>query len=274
MDIGDFNQGKITRTEKIGAYLEIDGEEVLLPSKYIPAEVKVGDSLEVFVYKDSKDRNIATTKQPVAKVGEFAYLKAIDVNKIGAFLDWGLEKDLLLPHSEQVSKIKEGNRYVVRVTYDQVSNRIYATEKFDKFIDQEEIDLSEGEEVDLLIYKYTDLGVKVIINDQCYGLVYKDDIYKKLEIGDQVTGYIKKIREDNKIDVSLRKIGYGRIEDAKSKILNELQAEDGFLALNDDSSPQQIKKRLQMSKNTFKQAIGGLYKEEIIDITKEGIELQ
>ncbi|GAB6099160.1 S1-like domain-containing RNA-binding protein [Halanaerocella petrolearia] len=274
MDIGKFNETEIARTEEFGVYLDVDGEEVLLPNKYIPEGAKVGDNLEVFIYKDSKDRNIATTLAPKAKVGDYAYLEVKDANKIGAFLDWGLEKDLLVPHSEQVHKMREGKRYVVRVTFDEVSNRIFATEKFDKFIETDRIDLSQGDEVDLLVYRFTDLGVKVIINNQYYGLIYEDDIYKKLEIGDKVKGYIKKIREDKKIDVSLRKIGYGKVEDAKAKILKKLKAEDGFLALNDNSSPQVIRDRLQMSKGTFKKAIGGLYKERIINITDEGIKVQ
>nr|WP_282706957.1 S1-like domain-containing RNA-binding protein [Natroniella acetigena] len=211
---------------------------------------------------------------PKAKVGEFAYLKVKDVNRVGAFLDWGLEKDLFVPFAEQEGKMKEGKSYVVGVFLDQQTDRITASQRLDKFIEQEQIELSEGDEVELLIYRFTDLGVKVIINNKYYGLIYNDDLYRELEVGQETTGYIKKIREDNKIDVSLRKIGYGRIEDAKEKILKQLVAEDGFLPLHDKSSPQAIKDRLQMSKGSFKKAIGGLYKEKIIDITEEGIRLK
>ncbi|AGB41969.1 hypothetical protein Halha_2075 [Halobacteroides halobius DSM 5150] len=274
MDIGEFNEAEIVRAKEFGAYLDVDGEEVLLPNKYIPEGAKIGDKVKVFIYKDSKDRNIATTVTPKAKVGDHAYLKVKDANKIGAFLDWGLEKDLLVPHSEQINKMKEGKSYVVKILLDEVSNRLVATEKFDKSSQNDRIDVSEGDKVDILVYRFTDLGAKVVINNKNYGLVYEDDIYKKLKIGDKVKGYIKKVREDKKIDVSLRKIGYGKVEDAKSKILKKLKLTDGFLALNDNSSPQIIREKLEMSKGTFKKAIGGLYKERIINITDKGVKLK
>ncbi|MCK8828345.1 S1-like domain-containing RNA-binding protein [Natroniella acetigena] len=274
MKLGKFNQGEVIKRTDFGVYLDIDDEEVLLPLKYVPTGTEIGDQLEVFIYRDSQERLIATTLTPKAKVGEFAYLKVKDVNRVGAFLDWGLEKDLFVPFAEQEGKMKEGKSYVVGVFLDQQTDRITASQRLDKFIEQEQIELSEGDEVELLIYRFTDLGVKVIINNKYYGLIYNDDLYRELEVGQETTGYIKKIREDNKIDVSLRKIGYGRIEDAKEKILKQLVAEDGFLPLHDKSSPQAIKDRLQMSKGSFKKAIGGLYKEKIIDITEEGIRLK
>ncbi|MCK8818103.1 S1-like domain-containing RNA-binding protein [Natroniella sulfidigena] len=274
MKLGKFNQGEVIKRTDFGVYLDIDDEEVLLPLKYVPTGTEIGDELEVFIYKDSQERNIATTLTPEAKVGEFAYLKVKEVNRVGAFLDWGLEKDLFVPFAEQEGKMKEGKSYVVRVFVDQKTDRITASQLLDKFIEREQIAFSEGDKVDLLIYKFTDLGVKVIINNKHYGLIYNNDLYRELEVGQETTGYIKKIREDKKIDVSLRKIGYGRIEDAKEKILKQLVAEDGFLPLHDKSSPQAIKDKLQMSKGSFKKAIGGLYKEKIIDITKEGIKLK
>ncbi|TDX46795.1 S1 RNA-binding domain-containing protein [Orenia marismortui] len=273
MNIGKHNEGKVVKEVDFGLYLEISGEEILLPKKYIPEGTEIDDILKVFLYKDSEDRLIATTLTPKAEVGEYAYLEVKDVSRIGAFLDWGLEKDLLVPYREQRGKMKKGKKYVVRVYLDQETDRIVATEKFDRFINHNELDVSEGDEVNILIYRYTDLGVEVIINDKYYGLVYNDDIFKNLKIGQRHKGYIKKVREDNKIDLSLRKIGYGRIEDAKTKILKKLKEKEGFLALNDKSSPDLIKKVLEMSKGTFKKAIGGLYKEEIINITGEGIKL-
>ncbi len=274
MKIGDFNQGKVVKEVDFGLYLEIDDEEILLPTKYVPEGVQIGDDLNIFLYKDSEDRLIATTLEPTAKVGEFAYLKAKDITKVGAFLDWELDKDLLVPYREQIKRMRQGKSYVVRIYLDEETDRIVATQRFDKFIENKEIELSEEEEVNILLYRYTDLGVEVIINNKYYGLVYNDDIYKRLSLGDHVKGYIKKIREDNKIDVSLRKIGYGRIEDAKDKILKKLKAKEGFIALNDKSSPDLIKRVLHMSKGTFKKAIGGLYSEKIINITNEGIKLR
>lgn len=272
--IGKYNEGKVVKETDFGLYLEIDGEEILLPNKYIPENTEIDDKLNVFIYKDSEDRPIATTLTPKAEVGDYAYLEVKDVSRIGAFLDWGLEKDLLVPYREQRGKLKKGKSYVVRVYLDQETDRIVATEKFDRFVDHSDLDISENDEVDILIYRYTDLGVEVIVNNKYYGLVYSDDIYKNLKIGQRYKGYIKKVREDNKLDVSLRKPGYGRVEDAKDKILKKLKEDDGFISLNDKSSPHTIKRLLQMSKGTFKKAIGGLYKEEIIDITDEGIRLR
>ncbi|WP_408954806.1 S1 RNA-binding domain-containing protein [Natroniella sp. ANB-PHB2] len=274
MKLGKFNQGEVIKRTDFGVYLNIDNEEVLLPLKYVPNGTEIGDELKVFIYKDSQERNIATTLSPKAKVGDFAHLEVKDVNRVGAFLDWGLEKDLFVPFAEQEGKMKEGNSYVVRVFLDQQTERITASQRLDKFIEQEQVDISEGDQVELLIYRFTDLGVKVIINNKYYGLIYNNDLYRELEVGQEITGYIKKVRDDNKIDASLRKIGYGRIEDAKEKILNQLVTEEGFLPLHDKSSPQAIKDRLEMSKGSFKKAIGGLYKEKIIDITKEGIKLK
>lgn len=273
MNIGKYNDGEVVKEVDFGLYLEIGEEEVLLPNKYVPEGTEIGDVLNIFLYKDSEDRLIATTLTPKVEVGEFAYLEVKDTNRIGAFLDWGLEKDLFVPHREQRGKMRRGKSYVVRVYLDEETDRIVATEKFDRFIDHSELDVAEKDEVDILIYRYTDLGVEVIINNKYYGLVYEDDIYKNLKIGQRYKGYIKKIREDNKIDISLRKTGYGRVEDGKNKILKKLKEKDGFLPLNDKSSPYDIKNELHISKGTFKDAIGGLYREKIINITDEGIKL-
>ncbi len=274
MKLGKWNKGKIIKSKEISFSLDVDGVEVILPRKSASGNLKTGDEIEVFIFKDSQERIIATTLTPEAQVGDFAYLKAIEVNQVGAFLDWGLEKDLFVPYAEQIDKMKEGNYYFVRVFLDKITERIAASQKLDKFIENAQIELNEGAKVDLLIYRFIDFGVQVIINNKYYGLIYNDDLYRKLKIGEQTTGYIKKIRDDKKIDVSLRKQGYGRIEDARKKILDQLMAEDGFLPLHDKSSPGLIKDRLQMSKGSFKKAIGGLYKEKIIDIEKDGIYLK
>ncbi|SHJ66239.1 CvfB family protein [Tepidibacter formicigenes] len=272
--LGDFNELKIVKERDFGLYLDSEVGEILLPNKYVPKEAKVGEVLNVFVYKDSEDRYIATTLTPKAKVGDIVCLEVRDVNKYGAFLDWGLEKDLLAPYREQSRKMIKNKKYIVKVCKDDVTNRIIASQKINKFIDNEDIKVSEGEEVDLLVYEFNDLGIKVIINNIHFGMLYKNEVYQKLKIGDKIKGRIKKIREDNKIDVTIRKKINKEIEEFKAKILEELNKNNGFLSLTDKSSPDDIKDRLEMSKSMFKKSIGGLYKEGLIDLTDEGIALK
>jgi len=274
LKIGEFNELAVKKEVDFGVYLAAEDQEILLPKKYVPQGTKVGDILKVFIYTDSEDRIIATTLTPKAVVGEFAYLLVKDTNKYGAFLDWGLEKDLLVPHSEQPQKMVKGKKYVVKVCLDPVTERVLATAKTEKSLEKEEIELTEGEEVNLLVYDSNELGVKVIINNKYSGLLYKSDIYQELNIGDRLKGYVRKIREDNKIDVSIRKTGYGEIQEAKERILAKLKASNGFLSLNDRSSPELIKKILQLSKKSFKKGVGGLYKEGVIELTEEGIRLR
>lgn len=271
--IGDFNELEIIKEVSFGVYLGSEEEKVLLPQKYVRSNFKIGDKINVFIYKDSEDRLIATTLEPFAKVGDFAYLKVKDVNNAGAFLDWGLDKDLLVPYSEQKVKMEVGKKYIVKVYLDRLTDRIFASAKITKYIDNEPMDIKEGQEVDLLVYKHVDIGETVIINNRYLGMLYKSDIYQKISIGNKFKGYIAKIREDNKIDVSLRKKGYQEVIDSKDKIMMKLEEYDGFLPLTDKSSPQLIEKHLQMSKSVFKKAIGGLYKERKIEITENGVKL-
>jgi predicted RNA-binding protein (virulence factor B family) len=238
----------------------------------VPKSAEIGDMLNVFCYLDHEERPIATTLTPHVIRHKFGFLQVAEVNKFGAFMDWGLEKHLLVPFSEQREKMKEGQWYVVRCYLDDISFRLVASNKLDKFLDNEEITVREREEVDLIFTRLTDLGWEVIINHLHKGLVYRNEIFKHVAVGDSTKGFIKNIRPDNKIDVSLQPMGEKILEPAAHKIYERLMAHNGFLPLHDKSDPQQIKKELQMSKKTFKKGIGTLYKERKIEIRKDGIQ--
>lgn len=257
-----------------GAFIT-DGEtEVLLPTKWIPENAKEGDEVSVFVYRDSEDRLISTTMEPLLKVGEFGYLKVKEIAKVGAFLDWGIEKDVLVPFREQNGILKAGSWILVYIYVDDKTDRVVASNKISKFFDKDIDVLEEGVEVNLLIADSTDLGINVIINDRFKGLIYDNEIFKDLMEGDRTIGYIKTIREDGKIDVSLQRQGLDQLEDGAQQILNELKANDGYLALHDKSDPEDIQVQLQMSKKNFKRSVGILYKKKLIKLEKEGIRLK
>jgi len=273
IQVGKYNELEVVKQMDFGAYLGADNAEVLLPQKWVPKGTQLGDVLHVFVYRDSEDRLIATTVEPYATSGEFAFLEVKQTNNIGAFLDWGMEKDLLVPFSEQPNKMIPGKSYVVYVYTDEKSNRMVASGKINKFIEREDIDLQANDVVDLLIYSETDKGFNAIINNTYTGLIYKNEIYDNVRIGDKLKGYVKQVREDNKIDLSLQKAGYELVDDVKWKILNVLKEKNGFLALHDNSSPEEIKSVLQISKKAFKKAVGTLYKERLITLSDKGIKL-
>lgn len=271
--LGHYNTLKIARKVDFGVFLTDGTDEVLLPKKNLTPEMEVGTEVEVFIYKDSEDRTIATVQRPFAVVGEFAYLLVKEVNTIGAFLDWGLEKDLLVPFREQDKLLEAGKRYVVYVYVDKLTKRIAASAKINRYAKNEEIALAENEEVELLIFKKTDLGYGAIINNLYQGLIYKNEVFTELQIGDKKKGWIKALREDGKIDLRLQKVGFELSDDAQELIMQKLKEKDGFLALHDGSDPQLITKELGMSKKTFKKAIGGLFKYKLITIEGEGIRL-
>jgi predicted RNA-binding protein (virulence factor B family) len=271
--IGDFNELEVVKETDFGVYLNSDEGEILLPGKYVPEGLKTGDKINVFIYKDSQDRLIATTVTPKAKVGDIAYLEVKDTNRYGAFLDWGLEKDLLVPFGEQKVRMTVGNKYFVKVYLDTETDRITASARINRHLKKDAGDLKEGQEVDLLVYKFTELGASVFINNEHMGMVYKNDIYQKIDVGDSLTGHIAKVREDNKIDVTIREKGFKKVIDSKDIILEKLHDNKGFLPLTDKSSPEAIEKALEMSKSTFKKAVGGLYKQKKIDIMDNGIKL-
>ncbi len=271
--IGQYNTLSIARETTVGLFLTDGNTDILLPKKYIPNNYKIGDELTVFVYLDQEERPVATTLKPYAQLNEFAWLRVNFINKFGAFLNIGLEKDLFVPFREQARPMEEGKRYLVYMYLDEKTNRLVGTSKINKFLDNEELTVEDGEEVDLIISHITDMGINVIINERHKGLMYKDEVYQDLRPGDRMKGYIKNIRPDNKIDVTLQKQGYEGIEPNAEKILEELRASRGFLRLNDNSHPEDIKTVLKMSKKTFKKAIGSLYKQKLIEIKEDGIYL-
>ncbi|MBL7893248.1 MAG: GntR family transcriptional regulator [Bacteroidia bacterium] len=273
-EIGKLNTLSVVKELDFGIYL--DGQqlgEILMPRRYVPAGTKPGDKLEVFIYLDSEDRFIATTEKPFAMVGDFALLDVVGVNSIGAFLDWGLPKDLLVPFREQKQKLEVGKSYVVYVYLDVETNRIVASAKPEKFLDRSPANFEEGEEVDLLILSKTDLGYKAMINKTYTGVLYKNEVFESLEKGQQLKGYIRKIRPDGKVDLILHKPGYEKVDDISKQILDKLKEKSGFIALNDKSSAESIYEMFRVSKKTYKKAIGALYRERVITIEDAGIRL-
>ena len=273
--IGKYNDLTITRDSDQGLYLEDpQGEEVLLPNRYVTDDMRRGDRLRVFVYTDSEDRPVATTEKPLALRDEFAYLEALDVNNSGAFLDWGLSKDLLVPYSEQLTPMERGKKYLVFVHLDRVTNRMLASPRLNRFVENERLTVAEGDEVELIIWERTDLGYNVIVNEFHKGLVFESDIFKTLHVGDRMKGYVKKIREENKLDITLEKIGIERFEPLIQRIVDALKNNDGYLPLHDDSPPEEISKSLGMSKRNFKKSIGNLWKNGVIQFEESGIRLK
>ncbi len=271
ISIGTFNTLKIARRTNVGLFLTDGNQDVLLPKKYIPKISEIGDELEVFVYLDHEERPVATTLEPKIYLNEFSLLKVNYVNDFGAFMDWGLEKDLFVPFREQARKMSEGNYYIVYMYMDEKTNRLVGSSKLNQFLDNKNLTVSEGEEVDLIVSHITDAGINVIINEKHKGLMYKNEVFEDLRTGDRIIGYIKNIRPDGKIDVSRHKLGFEKVSDNATKILEELNYNNGFLGLNDKSHPDEIKTVLGMSKKTFKQTIGVLYKERKILIEENGI---
>ncbi len=275
IEIGKYQYLIIDRHTSVGFFLEdFEGtEDVLLPKKYITEDMEIGDEIKVFVYNDSEDRIIATTQRPYISAHEFAFLKVNEVNQVGAFLDWGLEKDLLVPFKNQARKMEEGKSYIVYLYEDEETDRLVASSKVDKFLNKaaESEELKISDEVQLLVRGKGDLGINVIVENEFSGLIYADEVYDRLLPGQHITGYIKQIREDGKIDVSLQPIGYASIEPNAQKILNILRENEGFLPYGDKSNPDEIRSTFLMSKKLFKKAIGSLYKARIIEIKPEGI---
>ena len=272
--IGKYNKLKIVKSVDFGLYL--DGEEkgeILLPQRYVSENFKIGDEIEVFIYLDSEERPVATTLKPYAQIEEFAYLKVNWVNQYGAFLDWGLLKDLFVPFREQKIKMKEGRFYLVYLYWDNLSQRIVASSKIKKFISEETSDYQPNQEVDLLIAQKTDLGYKAIINNRHWGMLYHNQIFSPINLGDKVKGYIKEVRNDGKIDLLLEPMGYEKIESLAEHILNTLERRGGYLPISDKTPSDTIMQYFQCSKKNFKKAIGSLYKDHKITISEKEIRL-
>ncbi|WP_445733615.1 CvfB family protein [Mariniflexile sp.] len=272
--IGRINTLEILRETDHGAYLVDDEEnEVLLPNRYVPETFKIWDKLDVFVYLDNEERPVATTDMPYIKVGEFALLRCNAVTEYGAFLDWGLVKELFCPFKEQAFSMKPKGWYLVYCYLDEKTGRLAASSKTNSFLDNKVLTVSEFDEVDLIVSHPSDIGMNVIVNKIHAGLIYKDSIFTDLSVGDRLKGIVKKIRPGNKLDIALGQIGYRNIEPNAERILHELHDNSGYLNLTDKSSPEAIKEMLQMSKKNFKKAIGSLYKQKQIDLKPDGIYL-
>jgi predicted RNA-binding protein (virulence factor B family) len=265
--LGEVNNLLVNRGSAMGFFLiDTSGEEVFLPFKYAPDNLQLKDVIDVFVYNDSEDKIIATTQTPKITINSFAALKVVDAASFGAFMDWGLDKDLLVPFKEQATKMYDHKSYVVYLFLDETSDRLVATTKLNRYLDNTDCDLKANQEVDLLIFEDFDLGYFAIINNKYKGLIYKNEIYSPIKVGDSLKGYVKQIKEGNLIDLSLQKIGFENIDINSQLILDYLKKHNGVIALHDNSDPDDIRKLLGMSKKTFKKAIGILYRQKLVKI--------
>jgi predicted RNA-binding protein (virulence factor B family) len=273
-EIGKLNKLRVVKELDFGIYL--DGQElgeILMPRRYVPENCKLEDIIDAFIYCDSDDRIIATTEKPFATAGEFALLEVVSVNTIGAFLNWGLPKDLLAPYSEQKQKMEDGKTYLVYVYVDPDSKRMVASAKLDKFLDNLPPAYEVGQEVDLIICSSTDMGYKAIIENMHWGMLYKNEVFLDLSKGQKLKGYIKKVREDEKIDLTLQKQGYEKVDDLSQVIIDKLKENGGFIAITDKSPAEAIYQLFGVSKKTYKKAVGALYKMRLITIEDNGIRM-
>ncbi len=285
--LGDYNTLKVTRLaqrdnphstggkETFGIFLDGGREgDILMPKKYVPEGTKVGDEVRCFVYLDQEERLVATTETPLAKVGDFACLECTWVNQYGAFLNWGLMKDLFCPFREQKKKMEIGESYIVYIHLDEESYRIVATAKIDKYLKSaKSAGLKEKQEVDLLVWQKTDLGFKVIVNNQYQGLVYRDQIFQYIHTGDTLKGFVEKVRPDGKLDIILQPTGRRQTLDFADTLLEWIKSHDGFCPFGDEGAPGDSKRTFQVSKKVFKKAVGDLYKRHLITITDRGLQL-
>lgn len=274
IELGKFNQLEVVKEVDFGMYLDGGEEgEILLPARYVPEDCNVGDMLNVFLYLDSEERLIATTLTPLVQVGEFAYLEVAWVNQFGAFLNWGLMKDLFVPFSEQKMKMQVGNKYIIHAHLDEESYRIVASAKVDRYLSKEPAGYQPGEEVNILIWQKTDLGFKAIIENQFGGLLYDSEIFQPLHTGMELKAFVKQVREDGKIDLILQKPGFEKVDDFSKTLLQYIKEHEGSIALTDKSPAEDIYDTFGVSKKTFKKAVGDLYKKRLIVLHESGIRL-
>ncbi len=271
--VGEYNTLKVVKEVDFGLYLDGGKDEILLPKRYVPEGLKPGDEITVFVYHDNEGRLIATTDKPFAAVGEMAMLEVADVSPHGAFLKWGIMKDVFIPVAYMEHRMRKGERRLVILVIDAQTGRVTATEKIDQFLTNLDLSVKEGEEVDLLIFQKTDIGYKVIINSKHTGVLHYNEVFKDLDTGDKLRGYIKKIRPGNKIDVSPGVKGYGRVMSEEDRLLEVIRNNNGYIPYNDKSDPESIYTFLGMSKKTFKMILGALYKKRLIEFTQTGTKL-
>lgn len=274
IQLGNYNTLQVLRSTSVGVFLgDGEGTEILLPNKYVPQGLQLEERLEVFCYLDHCERPIATTLKPKIVRNGFAYLKVAEVNSYGAFMDWGLEKQLLVPFREQATRMQKGKKYIVHCHLDEKTFRLMGSSKIDQFLSNESIDVAIHTEVELLAGRETPLGWEVIVENKYKGLVFKNDIFKPIAIGDRLKGYIKTIRPDHKLDIALQPLGIQMLEPVAKHIFEKLLQHNGFLALHDKSSPETIQHTVQLSKKAFKKAIGVLYRQRKIAIKEDGIYL-
>lgn len=272
--LGDYNTLKIVKSVDFGLYLDGgDAGEILLPTRYVPKNAKVGDELEVFIYLDQDEKLIATTLHPLAKVGDIAYLEVAWVNEYGAFLNWGLMKDLFCPFREQKMRMQKGQHYIVYIKEDEETHRLLATAKIDKYLSAERPPYKHGDAVEILIWQKTDLGFKAIVDNQYQGQLYEDQIFQPLHTGDRLTAYVDHIRQDNKIDITLQPTGRRQTEEFSEVLLRYLQENGGHCDLGDKSPSELIADRFKVSKKVYKKAVGDLYRRRLITISNNGIDL-
>ncbi|MCC7331842.1 MAG: GntR family transcriptional regulator [Flavobacteriales bacterium] len=273
-EIGQFIALKTIKTTPQGVYLLTEDKyEILLPNKYVPKNLQMEDSIEVFLYTDSEDRPIATTLIPKVKLNEIAMLNCVDVTDFGAFFEWGVEKHLLVPFSEQATKIQQGKSYLVYLYKDELTNRLVGTTKFDKFLKKNKVELSSGDKVKCIISGITELGYKVIVEQKYLGLIYKNELFKKVNYGDELLGFVRTVRDDNKLDITLNSSNLDEIENIANKIFEKLLKEKGAINISDKSSPEEVYEMFQVSKKAFKKAIGILYSQRKIKINPNSIVL-
>lgn len=272
--LGTYTELEIDRFRSVGAYLtDEDDFEVLLPNKYLEDNMDLGDMIRVFIYNDSEDRPVATTETPKITLNQLGCLTVKAVSSFGAFLDWGLEKDLLVPFKEQTIKMKEGQSYIVKLILDEKTNRLIASAKLGKYLSTQQLTLKQGDQVDLLIAEATDLGRKVIVDNAYFGLIYHNHIIKPLTMGMRTKGYIDLVRDDGKLDISLAPTGVEKFDEFTDKLMQHLQENNGTISLTDKSSPEEIRQILGMSKKSFKKAVGNLYKQRKIKLSETHITL-
>ncbi|SHK95261.1 hypothetical protein SAMN05444266_101703 [Chitinophaga jiangningensis] len=267
--VGEYNYLRVKKKAEFGVYLEGVDQEILLPTRFVPAGTKVGDELKVFIYHDSENRLIATTQKPYGVVGDIVSLKAVSTTHQGAFLDWGLMKDIFVPTSQQLSKMVPGQEYLVKIYLDELTGRVAATERIEGTLSNENISLTEKDPVDLIVYRRTQIGYVVIVNNAHLGILHHSDIFKPVDVGDKLKGFVRQVK-DNKIDVALGQPGFKKVEDEGAKILRLLQENNGYLPYHDKSTPEEIQAFFGMSKKTFKMTTGNLYKQKKILFTQTG----
>lgn len=274
INVGAYNKLKVKKETDFGVFMDGgDDLEILLPKRYVPKGTRIDDEIEVFLYHDSENRLIATTDRPYGVVGDIVNLKAVDVTLQGAFLDWGLMKDLFVPLSQQISKMRAGQEYLVKIYIDEMTGRTAATEKIDQYLSNETLTVKEKDVVDLIIYRRSDIGLVTIINKLHTGILHFADQFKPYDIGDKLKGFVKAIKSENRIDVVPGQAGFKKVEDESSKILRLLHENNGYLPFHDKSDPEEIVAFFGMSKKTFKMTTGSLYKQQKIAFTKTGIQL-